>query len=94
MLFTSWTFEHFTELYYSISEGVIIFHFSLHLCRQSSPTFEQEHVFSSGKSCCPSSAVTGTRRPTEPRRWRSGAIAIFLKPKQLTIWWCEVRTVR
>jgi hypothetical protein len=45
MLFPSWTCETFTELHYSIAEGIVIFQCRLHLYWPSSSTFEHEHEF-------------------------------------------------
>lgn len=59
---TSWTYANFTELHYNIAEGTVNFQSSLHVCGQSSYTFEQEHAFLPSRSFCPSSAATGTLR--------------------------------
>ena len=74
MQFTSLTREHVTELHYNIAEGIAISQGSLHLCRQSASTFEQEHVFPHVTSCSPSSVTTGTRH-SAVCHWCNGILA-------------------
>jgi hypothetical protein len=61
MLFTSSTLEIFTELHYSIAEGVIL-QCILHNCRHSSSTFEQAMYYllvPPSTSYSPSCTATG-----------------------------------
>jgi hypothetical protein len=83
MLLTSWACKHFTEAYCNIAEGIDIYHCSFNLCRQSSFTFEKQHVFPADKICSPSSAATGTWRSAVQSYWRNGVLAGYF-PKDRT----------
>jgi hypothetical protein len=88
----SWTWQNFTELDNSTAEGTVTFQCGLHLCQQSSSTFEQEHVFPPCTSWSPSAATTAWHL-TVPHHWRKGTLAgFFQRSKQVINWWCEFRT--
>ena len=55
----SWTYVNLTELHYNLSECIDNFQYSLHVCQQSSSSFEQEHEFPA-RSCCSSSVTNVT----------------------------------
>jgi len=68
MLFTSWTYENFTELHYNFAEGMVIFKCILHLCW-----------------CILQALVIGVIV--------SSWAFLFLRTKQVIIWWDEIKTV-
>jgi len=68
--------KNFIEVHYNIAEGTVIFHCSIHLCRLSFFTSEQEHSNPPTKSCSPSTAGTGTRHSAVPRYRRNGILAV------------------
>jgi len=45
---------------YNTAESTVTFQCSLHLCRHSSSTLEQQHILPPSTSCCLWSAATGT----------------------------------
>lgn len=75
MLFINRTCENCTELHY-ISEAT--FQCSLHLCRQSSSTLQQEQVFLPHSSCTPSPAATDAWHSAVPHQWHYGVLALLL----------------
>jgi hypothetical protein len=89
MQLSSWIWQNFTELDNNTAEGTVTFQCGLHLCQQSSSTFEQEHVFPPCTSCSPS-AATGAWHPTVPHHWCKGTLTGFLSKEQtgdkLMVW--------
>lgn len=53
LLYTSCTYENFTELHYNVNESIVIFQCGLHPCREPSSTCEAAHVLPPSKSCSP-----------------------------------------
>ena len=86
MLFTSSTLEIFTELHYSIAEGVIL-QCILHNCRHSSSTFEQAMYYllvPPSTSYSPSCTATDAGLSAPSRHWRNGVTAVsFQMAKQV-----------
>ena len=80
MLFTFCTFKDYTELHYSIAEGIVFF-IVVHRFQQPSSTFEQDHVFPQSKSCCLSSAATGTQHSVGSYQ-QNGVITGFFSKHQ------------
>jgi hypothetical protein len=79
MIFPSWTCENFEELHCNIAEGTVSFQCSLHLCLQSSSTFERQRW-------SPSSAATVAWCSAEPLHWRTTDLAAVLRSEQVIIW--------
>ena len=58
----------------------------------SSSNLQQQSVFPPGKRCSPS-AATDTQRSAVPCTWCNVVLAGVLRTEQVTMWWCEVKTV-
>jgi len=88
-----------TELLYNTAGCTILFHCSLHLCRQSSRNFEQQHVFLPGTNWIPPSAAIETRHSAVPRHWCDCTLPgfffffFFLKTKQVSFFQLGGRAV-
>lgn len=62
---------------------IFVFHCSVHLCWHSSSTYQQEHAFTSSKSCSLSSAVTDARHSAVPCHLNNVYLKVF-SPKEWT----------
>jgi hypothetical protein len=92
---TLWTSENVIEIHCNISEGIVIFQFILNHFRQSSFSFEQEHVLPGLKNYSPTSTATWTRRSAVSGYGRNYVVAGFASvTKQIVIICCEERTAR
>ena len=93
MPFTSWTHKNITELHYN-DEGIGVFQCSLHLCQQSSATFEQAHVFPPGNSVSHSWSHWCSILQCLTFGIMAYFQAFFQRTKQMILWRCEVMTVQ
>ena len=92
MLFTSWTSKNFTELQYD-DKGVVTFQCSLHLCQQSSATFEQAHVFPPGNSCSHSWSQRQSILQCLTFGIMKSLQAFCQRTTKVLLWRCEVITI-
>ena len=69
--------KHFIELHYNFAEGMVIGQCNLHLCRQSSSTFKQEHVF------LPIKVAVSPLQPLARGVLQCLVIGVFPKTKQV-----------
>jgi len=83
---TLWTSENVIETHCSISEGIVIFQFILNPYRQTSFSFEQEHVLPGFKNYSPTSTTTWTRRSAVSEYGRNYVVTCFASvTKQIVI---------
>lgn len=65
VLCTSWIHKDVTVRGSNVAEGIVIFRYSIHVCRQCSSMLERGRIFLAGKIFSPS-AVTSARHSALP----------------------------